>query len=145
MSSHFFSTLNCIVSQTMTVSFFCSKIAQFYLFVYLLHFIEIQLIHNVVLMSPVQKVIQLCIYIYILFHILFHYGLSQGIEYGSLCCAAGPCSSVLRVTVGTAHPKLQVHPLLLLPLGNHRSVLCVCEYVSILEICSFVSYFSFHQ
>ena len=31
------------------------------------------------------------IHIYILFHILFHYGLSQDIEYSSLCYTVGPC------------------------------------------------------
>ena len=116
MSSHFFSTLNCIVSQTMTVSFFCSKIAQFYLFVYLLHFIEIQLIHNVVLMSPVQKVIQLCIYIYILFHILFHYGLSQGIDYSPLCYTVGPCLSILCIIVWICSPQTPTPGLSYLPL-----------------------------
>ena len=29
--------------------------------------------------------------LHILFYILFHYGLSQGIEYSSLCYAVGPC------------------------------------------------------
>ena len=42
-----------------------------------------------------SKVIQLYInkykYIYILFYILFHYGLSQDIEYSSLCYTVGPC------------------------------------------------------
>ena len=28
---------------------------------------------------------------YILFHILFHYGLSQDMEYSSLCYTVGPC------------------------------------------------------
>ena len=38
--------------------------------------------------------------IYILFHILFHYGLSQDIEYSSLCCTIGPCClSILYVIV----------------------------------------------
>ena len=32
-----------------------------------------------------------CTYIYILFHTLFHCGLSQDIEYSSLCYAVGPC------------------------------------------------------
>ena len=39
-------------------------------------------------------------YIYILFHILFHYGLSQDIEYSSLCYTVGPCcSSILYIIV----------------------------------------------
>ena len=31
------------------------------------------------------------IYIYILYHILLHYGLSQDVEYSTLCCTVGPC------------------------------------------------------
>ena len=39
-------------------------------------------------------------YIYILFHILFHYGLSQDIEYSSLCYTVGPCClSILYIIV----------------------------------------------
>ena len=39
-------------------------------------------------------------YIYILVHILFHYGLSQDIEYSSLCCTVGPCClSILCIIV----------------------------------------------
>ena len=34
--------------------------------------------------------IQLYMYIHILFHIIFFYGLSQDIEYSSLCCIVGP-------------------------------------------------------
>ena len=55
-------------------------------------FIEVWLIYNVVLDSGVQQhdsVIH--IYIHILFHILFHYGLSQDIEYSSLCYRVGTC------------------------------------------------------
>ena len=43
------------------------------------YFIQVELIYNVVLISHVQ---QSGSYI---FHILFHYGLSQDIEYSSLC------------------------------------------------------------
>ena len=35
-----------------------------------------------------------------LFHILFHYGLSQDIEYSSLCCTVGPyCLFILYIVV----------------------------------------------
>ena len=30
------------------------------------------------------------IYIYILYHIFLHYGLSQDVEYSTLCCTVGP-------------------------------------------------------
>ena len=37
-------------------------------------------------------------YIYIIFHILFHYGLSQEIEYSSLCYTVGPyCLSITDI------------------------------------------------
>lgn len=36
-------------------------------------------------------------YIYILFLILFHYGISQDIEYSSLCHTVGPCCSSVKV------------------------------------------------
>ena len=39
------------------------------------------------------------IHLYVIFPILFHYGLSQGIEYSSLCYTVGPCwLSILCVT-----------------------------------------------
>ena len=48
------------------------------------------MIYNVVLISAVQQSDSV-IHTYILFHILFHYGLSQDIEYSSLCYPVGPC------------------------------------------------------
>ena len=71
--------------------------------------------------------------IYILFHTLFHYGLSQDIEYSSPCYTIGPCClSVLYKILcicqsQTPNPSLP-HPL---PLGNHKSILYVCESVSV--------------
>ena len=57
----------------------------------LLYFIELWLIYNVVcLISAVQQRDSV-VPMYILFHVLFHYGLSQEIEYGSLCSTVGPC------------------------------------------------------
>ena len=45
----------------------------------------------------------------------------------------------------TANPKLPIHPSHnLFLLGNHKSVLYVCESVSVSWIGSFVSYFRFH-
>ena len=49
--------------------------------------------------------LHICVYIcsfiiYIfLFHVLFLYGLSQDIEYGSLCRIVGPCLSILYILV----------------------------------------------
>ena len=41
----------------------------------------------------------LYIYIYILFYILFHYGLSQNIEYSSLCYTVGLCCLSILYTI----------------------------------------------
>ena len=52
-----------------------------------------------VLTSAIQKS-DSRIYICILFYILFHYGLSQDVEYSSLCCTVGPCwLSILYIIV----------------------------------------------
>ena len=72
---------------------------------------------------------------YIPFHILFHYSLSQDIEYSSLCYAVGPCClSIPQVIVSICWPqtpKLSLpHPHF--PLGSYKSVLYVCESVSVL-------------
>ena len=49
-------------------------------------------------------------YIYFFF-IFFHYGLSQDIEYSSLCRMVGPCCpSILYVRVCITSPKLPVYP-----------------------------------
>ena len=72
-------------------------------------------------------------YIYILFHILFHYGLLQDIGYSSLCCAVGPCClSILYILLcicqsQAPNPSLPTS----LPLVNHKTVLYVCESVSV--------------
>ena len=76
----------------------------------------------------------MCIYIFsynihILFHVLFLYGLSQDIEYSSLCCTVGPCClSILYILVCIYLSQI---PNPSLSFGNHKSVLYVCEFVSI--------------
>ena len=50
--------------------------------------IEVELIYNVVLISAIQ---QSDSFIHAYIYILLHYGLSQDIEYSSLCCTVGPC------------------------------------------------------
>ena len=59
-------------------------------------------------------------------HIPFHYGLSQNIEYSSLCYMLETyCLSVLYILV-SANPELLIHPSPTpLPLGNHKSILCL--------------------
>ena len=83
-------------------------------------------------------------YIYILFHILFIMVYHRVLN--MVPCAVQQDLVYLSYMwqFASAHPKLRVQPPSL-PLGNRRSVLYVCECVSILEICSSVSYFSFHQ
>ena len=68
-------------------------------------------------------------YIYILFHIPLW--LSQAILYSSMCSTVGPrCLSILCIMVYIANPKPPIHPSPTpVPLGNHKSVLYVCESV----------------
>ena len=70
-------------------------------------------------------------HIYISKIILFHYGLSQDIQYSSLCYTLGPCClSVLNCNtfLHLRTPNSQsISPCLLL--GNHKSVLYVFKYV----------------
>ena len=79
--------------------FSLKKIYIFFKCLFLVYFIEAWLIYSVVLISAVQhsdSVIHICI----LFHILFHYGLSQDIEYSSLCHRVGPCClSILYIII----------------------------------------------
>ena len=82
--------------------------------------------------------IHMLIHTYILFHILFHYGLLHDNEFSiSLCCTVRPYSlPILYVIVYISNPKLPLHPSpTCLPLGNHKSVLYVCEAVSVSLIC----------
>ena len=109
--------------------------------------IEIQFIYNIMPVSAVQQSDSV-IHIYTLFfYILFHYGLSQDIKYSSLCYTLGPCCSSIRYVIVCIYQLQTPRIFLSLPyplLGNHRSVLYVCESVSILQIGSFVPYFRFH-
>ena len=52
-----------------------------------------------------------------------------------------PIYNSLQLLTANSH---YIPPPLRLPLGNHTSVLYVCESVSVLWISSFVSYFKFH-
>ena len=68
----------------------------------MLYFIEGLLIYSVMLISAVQHNVSV-IYIHIyIWQTIFHTGLSQTIEYSSLCYTGGPCcSSILYVVVCT--------------------------------------------
>jgi len=74
----------------------------------LFNFYQIQLIHNVVLVSDEHQsdsIICVCVHIYIymcvfFFYILFHYRLFQDVEYNPLCYTVGRCwLSVLYIAV----------------------------------------------
>ena len=54
----------------------------------------------------------------------------------------GPCLSILQ-TFASANPNSQFFPPS--PLWHYIHVLYVCEYVSVSQISSFVSYFRFHM
>ena len=78
-------------------------------------------------------------YIYFFF-IFFHYGLSQDIEYSSLCRMVGPCCpSILYVRVCITSPKLPVYPPRhLLGLLATMSVLYVWGSISASNGCGYV-------
>ena len=66
------------------------------------NFIEVKLIYKL-LISAVQKSDSV-IHAYTLFIFFFHYGLSQDIEYSSLCYTVGPCClSILYIIVEATH------------------------------------------
>ena len=79
-------------------------------------------------------------HIYILFYILFHCGLSQDIEYSSLCYTLGPTLLSIHSKWSSLHlstpnsQSMRLPPLL--PIGNCKSVLC--ESVSVSQTGSFV-------
>ena len=55
-------------------------------------------------------------------------------------------SAILKSSTFFLKPSftLNIHPSRPFPFGNKKSVLYVCESVSVLQISSFVSYFRFH-
>ena len=63
---------------------------------------KLWLIYNVVLISVVlQSDSVIHTFMHSFLEIIFHYGLSQDIEYYSLCYTVGPCLSILCVMVFT--------------------------------------------
>ena len=80
-----------------------------------------------------DSIIHMCI-----FHLPSHDGLSQGIEYSSLCSTVRPIVYPFHIyEFASANPELPVHPSpTLLPLGKHKSVLYVYESVSVsVDLC----------
>ena len=73
-------------------------------------------------------------YVHSFSHTIFHPGLAQETGYSSLCYKVGPHGLPIRnVIVGIYQPQTP-HPShsLPLPLGNQKSVLRVCESLSVL-------------
>ena len=67
------------------------------------------------------------IYVHSVSHIILHHGPSQETGYRSLRCTAGPhCLAILNVVVCIYQPQTpRPSHSLPLPLGNHKSVLCL--------------------
>ena len=77
-----------------------------------------------------SRVTQLCTYIHSFLNIFFHYGLSQEIGCSYLWYTVGPCClSILNVIVCIYQPQTPTPSLSPLPLGDHKSVLYVCESI----------------
>ena len=67
-------------------------------------------------------------YLIYLFNIHFYYGLLQHIGYSPMYYTVGLCCLSILYKFSSANSKLPIHPSFTSPtLGNHRSVLCVCE------------------
>ena len=80
------------------------------------------------------------------FYIIFNHSLSQETGCSSLCYTVGShCLSLLNVILCIYLPQTpSPSHFLPLPLGNHKSVLHVCESISVLLIDLFVPYIRFH-
>ena len=96
-----------------------------------LFFIEVYLNYSVVLTIAIHQryVTQLYIdiYIYILIHILFHFGLSQVIEYSSLCYTVGSyCLSILYILVFICKSQMPASTLSHLPSPWQPPVYFLC-------------------
>ena len=115
---------------------------------FLIYFIEVQSIYNAVLIYIVQQSdsvihththththIYTCTFFFIFFSITVYHRILNVVP-----CALGPCCfpTLLKNSLLTQIPNPS------LPLGNHKSVFCVCESLFISQISSLVSYFRFH-
>ena len=68
-------------------------------FLFLIYFIEVELIYNTVLVSGVEQSDSV-LYVWILFQIIFHCRLLHNIEYSSLCYTGNSCClSILCIVV----------------------------------------------
>ena len=113
----------------------------FFFFCFHFFFFEVQLIYNVVSISAVQQSDSVLYIQTFFFKYSFPLWFIPEIGCSSLCYTDGPCClSILNVRVCIYQPQIPSPSLSLpTPLGNHKSVLYVCESLS--QICSFVSIF----
>ena len=67
-------------------------------------------------------------------------------KYNSLYYTVNPCClSILCIVVAYISPKFLIYPSpFSFPFGNHKSVFCVCDCVSVLSLDSFVLFFRFY-
>ena len=70
----------------------------------------------------------MCVHDYNFVHPLFLDGLSQDIEYISLCYRGGPCCLSIRTSLHLLIPNSRSYPLLTNPLGNQQSILYVPDF-----------------
>ena len=104
-------------------------------------FIEEQLIYNVVLVSGVEQSEQVIpTYVSTLSQTLFPYRSLQSTEYSSLCYTVCPYqSSILYIVVCICQsPNLSLSPL---SPSKHKFVFYICNFISVLQISSFVPFF----
>ena len=106
----------------------------FFLFLKKNYFIEVELVYNVVLISGVQQsdsVIHICTFFFIFFSVMVHHRILNIVP-----CAISRTLLFIHSLCNSLHlliPNSQSTPLPPpLPLGNHKSVLYVCESVSVL-------------
>ena len=98
----------------------------------------VSLLYSIVTQSYMYMYMYICMYIYAhifsFSHTIFHCVLSQEIGCSSLCCVVRPhCLSIFNAIIASTNSKLPVHPTPspLRP-GNRKSVLPICESVSVL-------------
>ena len=74
-----------------------------------------------------------CTYWVTSFSYCFPYGLSQDIEYSSLFYSVGPYGPFIRQAIVYICESQTLGPSLPrpLPLGSHKSVLCICEFLNL--------------
>ena len=88
------------------------------------------LLYRTVTHTHMYICVSLYTHVYILLHIVFHYGLSQDIEYSSLCSTVGPfCTSIRYAMVFLSLLIPNSQSFSSPPLRNHKHIVYVWESV----------------